>query len=167
MQWMMPILKDKILAYILYSRSKFFEESKTVDLSGNIYHPLCSLDSYIINSVGITIKFYRSKPEFCLMSIDKLDYRIEIEEMYLNICKVQVNPGVIYGYNEILKSTNAKYSFNNTDVKLLAIPTGNTSFSFELFNTLRPNKVVIGFVSSKAVSVDSINLIHLISNIMI
>jgi hypothetical protein len=27
-----------------YSRSKLFEESKTVDLLGNIYHPLCSLD---------------------------------------------------------------------------------------------------------------------------
>ena len=90
------------------------------------------------------------------MSIDKLDFRIEIEEMYLNICKVQVNPGVIYGHNEILKSTNAKYPFTNTDVKLLAIPAGNTSFSFDqLFNTLRPNKVVIGFVSGKAVSGDN------------
>ena len=138
-----------------YSKSKFFDESKTVDLSGNIYHPLCSLDRYILNSVGIAIKFYRSKPEFCLMSIDKLDFRIEIEEMYLNICKVQVNPGVIYGHNEILKSTNAKYPFTNTDVKLLAIPAANTSFSFDqLFNTLRPNKVVIGFVSGKAVSGD-------------
>jgi tagatose-1,6-bisphosphate aldolase non-catalytic subunit AgaZ/GatZ len=67
-------------------------------------------DRYILNSVGIAIKFYRSKPEFCLMSIDKLDFRIEIEEMYLNICKVQVNPGVIYGHNEILKSTNARKS---------------------------------------------------------
>jgi hypothetical protein len=67
--------------------------------------------------------------------------------MYLNICKVQVNPGVIYGHNEILKSTNAKYPFTNTDVKLLAIPAGNTSFSFDqLFNTLRPNKVVIGLI---------------------
>ena len=47
----------------LYSKSKFFDESKTVDLSGNIYHPLCSIDRYILNSVGIAIKFYRSKPE--------------------------------------------------------------------------------------------------------
>ena len=64
-------------------------------------------------------------------------------------------PGIIYGHNEILKSTNAKYPFTNTDVKLPAIPAGNTSFSFDqLFNPLTPNKIVISFVSSKAVSCD-------------
>lgn len=143
----------------LYTRSQFFKDSKLVDLQGNIYHPLLALERYILNSTGMTIKFFKSKPEFYLMSSDEIaDYRIEIVSMHLNICRVSVNPGVIYGHNEILKTTNAKYPFVNTDVKLLSIPAGNSSFRFDqLFNSLRPNKVIIGFVSSKAASGDYIS----------
>lgn len=69
-------------------RHIFFKRSKTVDLQGNLYHPLFSMDRYLLNSVNVSVKFYRSEPQFCFMSDDNnADYRIQIEDMYLNVCR--------------------------------------------------------------------------------
>ena len=77
----------------LYERSRYFTKGRKVDLQGPIYHDLFGLDRYIINQVGLTVKFYRSKPEFYLMSNDSsASYAIEIEEMVIKLCKVQCNP---------------------------------------------------------------------------
>ena len=86
MPWMIPILKDKILVDIL--DQSFSKRVKLLTYWRTYIILYVHLIRYILNSVGITIQFYRSKPEFCLMSIDKLDCRIEIEEMYLNILEL-------------------------------------------------------------------------------
>ena len=85
----------------------------------------------------------------------KPDYRVEIEDMYLNICKVTCSPGVIYGQSKILESISAKYPYINTDVKMMAIPQGQVNFTWSnVFQDVRPRKIVIGFVSSGAVAGD-------------
>lgn len=77
------------------------------------------------------MKFYRSKPQFYLISSDEenADYRIQIEDMYLNICKLNLNPGILYGHAEILKSKTAKYILTNTDLKTMAIPQVQMAFT--------------------------------------
>lgn len=138
----------------LYQRAQFFSGGKRVDLQGPIYHDLFCLDKYIINQVGLTIKFYRSKPDFYLMSTKSSEScSIEIEEMILKICKVQVNPAVIYAHSQVLESTNAKYSFTKTEVKMVSIPKGQVNFTWDnCVNGVRPIHCVIGFVNSLAVS---------------
>lgn len=55
-------------------------------------------------------------------------YFIEIEEMIFKICKVQVNPAVIYAHSQVLESTNAKYYCTKTEVKMMSIPKGQVNF---------------------------------------
>lgn len=138
----------------LYQRTQFFSNGKRVDLQGPIYHDLFGLEKYVINQVGLTIKFYRSKPDFYLMSTHSSGgYFIEIEEMILKICKVQVNPAVIYAHSQVLESTNAKYAFTKTEVKMMSIPKGQVNFTWDnCVNGIRPVRCVIGFVNSLAVS---------------
>ena len=75
--------------------TKLFQASKLVHMIAPIAHDLFQLEKYILNQVGIDIKFYRTKPESYLVT-DALapNYKIKIEEMVLNVCKIQVNPAL-------------------------------------------------------------------------
>lgn len=56
---------------------------------------------------------------------------------------------MIYGHAEILKSVNAKYPFTKTEVKQIAIAAGTVNFDQDqLFQNIRPNRVVVGFVNA-------------------
>ena len=45
------------------------------------------MDRYILNQTALTVKFYRSNPEFYLMTNELgPDYYIDIEDMILKIC---------------------------------------------------------------------------------
>ena len=114
------------------------------------------MSRYLINQVDVKLKLYRSNPAFCLSSGDSSpDYKIDIHDIYLLAKKIRVNPAVIYGHSEILKTTNAKYPFIRGECRLQSIPIGSTSFHWDnLFQGQKPNRVVIGFVISKAVSGD-------------
>ena len=52
------------------------------------------------------------------------DFKVLIEDIVLKACKAQINPAVIYGHEEILKSVNAKYPFTKTEVKHIVIAAG-------------------------------------------
>ncbi|MEW8547554.1 MAG: hypothetical protein AB2693_28945 [Candidatus Thiodiazotropha sp.] len=140
----------------LYMRAKYIALSKTLDLQGPIFHDLFSMFRYLINQVDVKLKLYRSSPAFCLLSGDTTpDYRVEIIDIYLLARKIRVNPAVIYGHSEILKSVNAKYPFTRVETRVQSIPVGSSSFHWEnLFQGQKPNRVVIGFVAAKAVSGD-------------
>ena len=109
-----------------------------------------------MNQVDVKLKLNRSSPAFCLSSGDASpDYQIEIHDIYLLVKKIRVNPAVIYGHSEILKTSNAKYPFTRGECRIQSIPSGSTSFHWDnIFQGQKPSRVVIGFVLSKAVSGD-------------
>lgn len=99
----------------LYQRSLYFAGSITADMEGPLYHDLCQVDRLILNQVAINVRLTRARPEFCLMTkAASPDFKVLIEDIVLKACKVQINPVVIYGHAEILKSVNAKYPFTKT-----------------------------------------------------
>lgn len=134
----------------LAGRAEYFAESKTVDMEGPLYHDLFSMDRMILNQVAINIRLTRARPDFCLMTVESNpDFKITIEDIILKACKVQVNPAVIYGHAEILKTVNAKYPFTKTEVKQITIAAGTVNFDQDqLFQNIRPNRVVVGFVNA-------------------
>lgn len=138
----------------LVHRSRYFAGSRSVDLEGPILSDVFQLDRFLLNQVAVGIKLYRTRSDFCLMSKEEsADYNLVIEDIVLKACKIAVNPAVIYGQAEIMKTTNAKYPYTKTEVKLLTIPNGNISFTYDnLFQGLRPNRCCIAFVKSLAVS---------------
>lgn len=140
----------------LFLRAKYISLSKYLDLQGPIFHDLFSMSRYLMNQVDVKLKLYRSSPAFCLSSGDASpDYQIEIHDIYLLVKKIRVNPAVIYGHSEILKTSNAKYPFTRGECRIQSIPSGSTSFHWDnIFQGQKPSRVVIGFVLSKAVSGD-------------
>lgn len=134
----------------------FYDPSLLRHLNSPIFHDLFSMSRYLINQVDVKLKPYRNSPAFCLCSGDASpDYRIEIHDIYMLAKRIRVNPAVIFGHSEILKTTNAKYPFTRGECRVQSIPTGSTSFHWDnLFQGHTPNRVVIGLVLSKAVSGD-------------
>ena len=140
----------------LIGRTKPFLQSKQVHLISDINHDLFKLDRYILNQVEIGMKFYRAKPAFYLMTdIVTPNFRIDIDEMVLNICKIQVNPAVLYAQNNMLQRTPAKYPYNASEIRMTAIPQGQVSFTFDnVCQGRKPQRLTVGFVNSKAVAGD-------------
>ena len=133
-------------------RAEYFSKSKAVDMEGPLLHDLFQLDRYLLNQVAVSVKLYRNRPEFCLMTKNEAaKYEVVIEDIILKTCKVQVNPAVIYGQARMMESTNAKYFYTRSEVKLLTIPAGNMSFTYDnLFQGLRPNRLCVGFIDAEA-----------------
>lgn len=84
----------------LLKRALLIKGSKTIDLEGPIMHELFQINRYILNQVGISIKFYRTRPEFCLLSTTSTGkkYTIKLEEVILRVCKCKINPAVILSH---------------------------------------------------------------------
>ena len=87
----------------LYERVNTIAESKRIDLQGPIFHNLFSMPRYLLNQVDVKIKLYRTPNNFCLLTGDANDYRINIEDIYILVKKVRVSPAVIYGHSKILE----------------------------------------------------------------
>lgn len=139
----------------LFMRSQMIASSKRIDLQGPIFHDLFSMSRYLINQVDMKIKMYRSATNFCLLTGDSNDYRLNIEDIYILVKKIRVNPAVIYGHSKILEQQNALYPFTRTECRSQSIATGSTSFNWEnMFQGRKPEKVIIGFVKSKALNGD-------------
>ena len=139
----------------LYERSKFISKSNIIDLQGPIFHDLFSMSRYLINQVDLKIKMYRSPAEFCLLTGDANSYRLNIQDIYILAKKVRVNPAVIYGHSKILEKQNALYPYNKVEVKSVSISTGSTNYTWDnMFQGRRPNKLIIGFVKSRAINGD-------------
>ena len=138
----------------LFKRAQFISSSKIVDLHGPVYHDFINMNRYLLNQVDIKLKVYRTPNSFCLSSEDtNPDYDIEFLDIYILAKKIRLNPAVIYGHAEMLKTVNAKYPFTRTECRLQSIASGSTSFHWDnLFQGKKPAKVVICFVESSAVS---------------
>ena len=140
----------------LFERAKWIATSNSVDLQGPIFHDFCDMDRYLLNQVDVKIKLYRNPATFSLLAADAAtDFRIEIEDIYIIARKVKVNPAVLYGHSQILEKQNALYPYTKKEVRVQTIATGSSSFIWDnMFQGKRPEKVIIGFVKSKALNGD-------------
>lgn len=140
----------------LFERAKWIATSKTFDLQGPIFHDLFSLERYLLNQVDVKVKLYRSPETFSLLAVDSTtEFRIEIDDIYILARKIRVTPGVLFGHSKMMEKGNALYPYTKVECRSQSIATGSTSFNWEnLFQGKRPNKVVIGFVKSKALNGD-------------
>ena len=138
----------------LFNRYVLTSQSKSVDMEGPLYHDIFQMKRYILNQVDIQVRLYRSKSTFCLMSkSENTEYTVFLEDVVLKVMKVCVNPGIIWGHNEALSTTPSKYPYIRTEIKMMAIPSGQSTFIWDnIFQSTRPLRVYVGFVCSDAVS---------------
>ena len=140
----------------LYERAKTIQRSQTLDIQGPIFHDLFSLDRYLLNQVDVKLKVYRSPASFVLLAKDaSTNFKINIEDIYVLARKIRVNPAVLYGHSKILEKKNALYPYTKVECRSQSVATGSASFQWDnLFQGQKTEKVIIGFVKSKALNGD-------------
>ena len=135
----------------LRERNKLFVNG-VGEFQGVILSDICNQGKLILNSVDIDITFTPNKDEFRLItSPNGLKCKILIEDMSISVCKVTVNPGVLIGHANMLKTHNAKYPFQRTEIRTYAVPAMNMSDTIEdIYKSIIPSKLVVGFVDQAA-----------------
>ena len=116
------------------------------------------LDRYMLNGVHLRILMLRNQPKFCLMSDDSVDgnqagYQIRIENAFLRLVKMKINPAILVSHSKLLKEATAKYPYVKTDLKIANIIAGQNSFAWDMINSsYLPRMVIVAFVESASLT---------------
>ncbi|XP_071092743.1 uncharacterized protein F54H12.2-like [Haliotis cracherodii] len=135
------------------SRASYIADSKVLTMSGPIYEDIFDVNRYLLNEVDLTLKMYRSDPKFCLMSnVTKHEFKVQILDAYLQVCKVKVNPALILAHNELFVKSNALYPYTKTEVKVTSIPTSQQTHSIDNVSNPVANRYIVGLVESASLN---------------
>ncbi|CAH1784772.1 unnamed protein product, partial [Owenia fusiformis] len=99
----------------------------------------------------VKIKLWPNSSEFCLVSDDPQKWRLIVTDAYFEACMVEVNPAVIKAHNEVMLRTPAIYPYQDVEVKVKSLASGNFNFSWDnIFQGRIPSCLTAFFVSARA-----------------
>ncbi len=134
-------------------RGDFIETSKVLTMEGPLYEDVFGMNRHLVNGVDLTLKLYRSSPQFCLMSdATGKEYKIELQDAYLKVCKLKVNPALILAHNTLFKDSNALYPYTKSEVKVTSIPTSQQTHAIDNVSNPIANRYIVGFVKSASLN---------------
>ena len=138
----------------LFLRARETAKSREIQIEGPLCLDLCQQERYILNGVPLKLKFWPSKPAFYLLSKDeKSQYCFQITDAYLNICTVEVSPGILVGHAAGLEHSPAVYPFFQSKLKTFDIAEGLYSYTVDdIFQGDVPSDIIIGLVSAEGYS---------------
>ena len=141
------------------------------EYTGPLLTDISIQDHLILDNVDIDINLWPSKDDFqLLVDPNTLNCKLTIEEIYLNVCKIQVNEYCMSGHKAGLEVSKGKYPIQKTVMLTKILPEGSFGDTFEdIFQGLVPTKMIIGVVNADAYSRSSLkflyNFNHLILNL--
>ena len=126
--------------------------SALTEFRGPLHLDLVNQDRYILNGVETKLSLWPSKETFRLMvNATDTQYKLEITEAVLHVCKVTINPSVASGHSEALQVGPALYPYEKSQIKTFEVSSGKSSFDMEnIFLGEVPRILVISMVDSEA-----------------
>jgi len=129
-------------------RMACIKESEVLDLQGPILHDLFQVKLYILNQVGISIKFHRSRSDFCLLSNEAKKYKIDIEEMVLRVQGTSEHSSR-HGSQRHAQFDQCEISLYEDGNRITTLAKGMSNFSWnQVFQDTCPNRDIVSFVCS-------------------
>ena len=137
-------------------RHKWFKNFAVVEFVGPLMADICNQDRLILPGVDIDIKLWPTQDEFHLITNPLgLRCKLLIDEIYLNVCKVNVSLKVMMGHDAALEIADSIYPFARTDIRTFNIAEGNFGMNIEdIWQGEVPTKLVVGLVKSQAYNGD-------------
>ena len=125
---------------------------QSCEFLGPLAADICNQGRIILNSVDIDITLKPTSDKFRIMSYPNgLECYLEIEDVYLDVCKVDVADAVVIAHSNTLAKYNSKYPIQESDIRTYEITQGSTKFVIEnVYNGVVPSRVIVGFVKSSA-----------------
>ena len=137
-------------------RHQWFKDFAVVEFVGPLMADICNQDRLILPGVDIDIKLWPTHDEFRLITHPLgLRCKLLIDEIYLNVCKVNVSPEVMMGHDAALEIADSIYPFARTDIRTFNIAEGNFGMNIEdIWQGEVPSRLVVGLVKSQAYNGD-------------
>ena len=120
------------------------------EFTGPFLADICNQGRLILDNVDIDINLWPSKAEFHLiLDPNTINCKLTIEEIYLNVCKVQGNEYCMSGHMAGLEISKCKYPLQKTVMLTKILPKGSFGEPFEdIFQGLVPSKMMISMVDT-------------------
>lgn len=138
----------------LFERYKRMQGGRIVDLEGSLLLDVFQQPKLLINGVHLGIKLYPSQNAFRIMT-DNLEpaVKIQIVDARFKLCVQRLSGDTLLEHQKVIQTTPAVYPYLRSDIKTIAVPAGQYSFSADdLFQGSVPNKLIVGLISSEAYS---------------
>ncbi|GFO17928.1 hypothetical protein PoB_004443300 [Plakobranchus ocellatus] len=131
-------------------RVKWIKGSKECDMLCRVHADIFHQEKFLINGVGMKLRFVRSKDSFVLLtSDDQAEYKVELTQASLYVRRCKSNPAIVLAHEQALQSGTAKYPLKRVEVKAFSVGQGQLSFVEDnLFTGHIPKRVIIGMVDS-------------------
>ena len=98
-------------------RRAFLKESKSVELFSKIHCDLFNQERMLVNGVDLKLVMTRSTDQFCLMTTDADDYKIEIEEAFLMVRRNKLADHKFIEMQSNIAKQDAKYFVPHVEIK--------------------------------------------------
>ena len=145
---------DGVNSGLIARRNFFGNDGKgSGDFKGVLLADICNQGRLILDGVDVGITLWQNKNEFKIMG--NVPCKTVIENIYLDVCKVQVNKYCMSGHKAALEMSNGMYPLQKTVIIAKELPSGSRGQSWEdIFQGYVPSKMVIGMVESAAFAGD-------------
>lgn len=135
---------------------KLARKSKHFTLYGKMHGALFSTNKYLLN--GIPIKFIFTKASNNFIVIGREGWLtndthpvFKLNNIQIYVRKVKINANLLIAHAKALQIAKAKYPIKRPEIKVINLPSGQSSFSLNNIITGQlPNKIVLGMVSHNA-----------------
>ena len=136
----------------LQQRYEMTRNGKILYMCGKIMDDLCMQPHLLPNTRDIKIEFTHNADEFRLMKKpENLAAHLEMVEPILTVGKVTLVEPVDEALKNMVKEQPLQYPQRIGKIKTKTIPTDTNIVEFtDIFNNMIPNKLVFGFVDTKA-----------------
>lgn len=134
-------------------RQNLVGNSNVIEFLGPLYLDFFNQDRLLISQTDMRIKLMPSKPEYALMSFaaTATDFKINFEKVILYVERTELNPSVINGHAMGLKTDNARYFINHTELLNFTIPKDQMSYTKDrLFPDMAPKMIMVAMVENEA-----------------
>ena len=150
-------------------RSDQITLSKTIQLQDRIHSDLFLQDRYVLNGVDLRIVLNRhNEPFFLQAPVEEANndpaagnqnvqptYKLIIDDAYLMIRQVQLNPDILVSHMQQLSLGPAFYPIRRIKMKTYSIASGTRSKSIDnIFLGQLPTRLVVGFVKNRNLNGD-------------
>ncbi|CAF2068692.1 unnamed protein product [Rotaria magnacalcarata] len=133
--------------------------NKTIEVYGNLHTDFTLQPRLLMSGINVKIRFTRTKPQFYVRA-ETDDARNEnpyfkIQEVYLYIRRVQINPKIFFDVEQQLAKETAKYPLNRVETKILTLETGISNKQLDnIFLGNLPRRIVVGILNHTATDGD-------------
>ena len=133
-------------------RRAFLKESKSVELFSKIHCDLFNQERMLVNGVDLKLVMTRNTDQFCLMTTDADDYKIEIEEAFLMVRRNKLADHKFIEMQSNIAKQDAKYFIPHVEIKAFTFSAAAQNISLTNFITGRdlPKRIVVGMIPNKA-----------------